>query len=164
MKRTKDKTAEATSLNTELQKVKSRLESLQDKYIDGEIDKVQFNSMQERYNEVDNLQNQIEMYKNPNCSNIKPKLEYSILLINSIDKYLIDAKVEVKCKLTGSMFPEKITFDGKSYQTNSYNSVLDLIYQQPNELRGTKKKIGGTFNSVPPNPVPGAGLSYFYAE
>jgi hypothetical protein len=53
------------------------LESLQGKYIDGggEIDKVQFNSMQERYNkEVDNLQNQIEMYKNPNCSNIKPIL------------------------------------------------------------------------------------------
>jgi hypothetical protein len=43
--RNKDKTAEAASLNTELQKVKSRLESLQDKYMDGEIDKTQFNSM-----------------------------------------------------------------------------------------------------------------------
>ena len=46
-----------------------------------------------------------------------------------------DAKVEVKCKLLGSMFPKKITFDGKTYRTNSYNSVLDLkimlyIYNQ----------------------------------
>ncbi|MDR1553831.1 MAG: recombinase family protein, partial [Prevotellaceae bacterium] len=99
----------------------------------------------------------VEIMKTPNCSNIKPKLEYSMLLINSIDKYMRDAKVEVKCKLIGSMFPEKITFDGKSYQTNAYNSVLNLIYQQTKQLQGTKKKKGGTFESSS-NSVPGVGL------
>ena len=68
-----------------------------------------------------------------------------------------DAKVEVKCKLLSSMFPEKITYDGKSYRTNSYNSVLDLIYRQTNELRGLKKEIGGTFYSSS-NSVPRAGF------
>jgi hypothetical protein len=68
-----------------------------------------------------------------------------------------DAKVEVKCKLIGSMFPEKITFDGKSYRTNSYNSVLDLIYQQTSELIRAKKKIGGTFESSS-NSVPLPGI------
>ena len=111
--RNKDKQAEANSLNNDLLKVESRLENLQNKYMDGEIDKKQFDAMQERYNkEVANLQNQVKLYKNPNCSNIKPKLKYSILLINSIDKYMRDAKVEVKCKLISSIFPEKITFDG----------------------------------------------------
>ena len=38
------------------------------------------------------------------------------------------------------MFPEKIEFDGKKYRTKSYNKVLDLIYQQTNELRGDKKR------------------------
>ena len=38
------------------------------------------------------------------------------------------------------MFPEKIEFDGKTYRTNSYNKVLDLIYQQTNELRGVEKE------------------------
>ena len=45
------------------------------------------------------------------------------------------------------MFPEKITLDGKSYRTNSYNSVLDLIYKQTNELRGLKGKSEDSFNT-----------------
>ena len=64
---------------------------------------------------------------------------HDISLITNIDSYIRDAKVEVKCKLLSSMFPQKITYDGKSYRTNSYNSVLDLIYQQTNELRGNEK-------------------------
>lgn len=51
------------------------------------------------------------------------------------------------------MFPEKIEFDGIKYRTKSYNKVLDLIYQQTNELRGDKKEKGerqASFsNSVP---------------
>lgn len=54
-----------------------------------------------------------------------------------------EAYVEVKIKLIGSMFSEKIEFDGKNYRTKNYNKVLDLIYQQTNELRGNNKKIRG---------------------
>ena len=52
----------------------------------------------------------------------------------------MDAPVETKIKLISSMFPEKIEFGGEKYRTNSYNKVLDLIFQQTNELRGNKKK------------------------
>ena len=159
LKRERDgeKRIEADSFNTELSRVMIRLQKLEDMYMDGEITKDAFNNMQERYNkEINNLQNQIELFKNPNRSNLEPKLRYSMLLINNIDSYMRDAKVEVKCKLLGSMFPEKITFDGNSYRTNSYNSVLDLIYKQTNELRGEKKEIGESFNTFPdsyPEPV-----------
>lgn len=54
------------------------------------------------------------------------------------------------------MFPEKIEFDGKAYRTNSYNKVLDLIYQQTNELRGVEKKSGesfSTFSASVPRPA-----------
>ena len=150
-----EKKIEAESLKSDLSKVKDRLQKLEDMYIDGEISKEAFNNMQERYSkEITNLQSKIELCLNPNRSNIEPKLKYSILLINSMDSYMRDAKTEVKCKLLSSMFPEKITYDGKSYRTNSYNSVLDLIYKQTNDLRGGKNKNGESFNtfsaSVPP--------------
>ena len=62
-------------------------------------------SIHERYNrEINNLQNQNELYKNPNRSKIEPKLQYSMLLINNMDSYMRDAKVEVKCKLLSSVF------------------------------------------------------------
>ena len=96
------------------------------------------------------------MRENPNRSNIEPKLNYSINLINNIDSYIRNASVGVKIKLISSMFPEKIEFDGKTYRTNSYNKVLDLIYQQTNELRGVEKKSGesfSTFSASVPRPA-----------
>ena len=125
--------------------------------MDKEITKESYSSMQQRYNkEINDLQEKINFLQNPKRSNIEPKLRYSMLLINNIDGYMRDAKVEVKCKLLSSMFPEKIIFDGKSYRTNSYNSVLDLIYQQTNELRGRKVKSEESFNTFSAS-VPRAG-------
>ena len=43
--------------------------------------------------------------------------------------------VKVKCKLLSSMFPQKIEFDGEKYRTQSYNQVLDLIFQETRKLR-----------------------------
>ena len=43
--------------------------------MDGEITKDVFNNMQIRYNkEINHMQNQIELFKNPDRSNIEPKL------------------------------------------------------------------------------------------
>ncbi len=47
---------------------------------------------------------------------------------------------ETKILLLGSIFPEKIEYDGKNYRTNSYNKLLDVIYQETNHLRGGKEK------------------------
>ena len=149
---------ETDNLGAELLKVKGRLHKLEDMYMDNEITQDAFKNMQERYNkEINNLQNQIELYNNPNRSSIEPKLQYSMLLINNIDNYMRDAKVEVKCKLLGAMFPEKITYYGKSYRINAYNAVLDLIYQQTNELRAGKIKIGESFTTFSDS-VPRAGV------
>lgn len=95
----------------------------------------------ERYEkEARELESRIAILETGNHRNIEPKLDYAISLINNMDKYIRDAPVEVKIKLIGSIFDGKIEFDGKSYRTNSYNKVLDLIYQQTNELKGNKKE------------------------
>lgn len=62
-------------------------------------------------------------------------------------QYICDAPLETKIKLIGSIFDDKIEFDGEKYRTNSYNKVLDLIYQQTNELRGCKKEKGERITS-----------------
>ena len=93
------------------------------------------------------MKQQIEMRENPNRGNIEPKQSYSISLINNIDIYIRDAPVGINIKLISSMFPEKIEFGGKTYRTNSYNKILDLIYQQTNELRGVEKKNGESFST-----------------
>ena len=148
---------EAAALQNELSTVQKRINSIEDKYLDGDLTKEEYNRMLERYTkEASTIQQQVEMRENPNRSNIEPKLNYSINLINNIDSYIRNASVGVKIKLISSMFPEKIEFDGKTYRTNSYNKVLDLIYQQTNELRGVEKKNGesfSTFSASVPRPA-----------
>ena len=68
-----------------------------------------------------------------------------------------DAPVKVKIKLLGSMFPEKIEFDGKNYRTKAYNKVLELIFRETNKLRGNKNKIEESLDTFPDS-VPRAGV------
>ena len=111
-------------LKEELNKVNDRINVIDDKFLDGDLNKEQYDRMLERYTkEASTIQQQVEMRENPNRGNIEPKLNYSINLINNIDSYIKDASVGVKIKLISSMFPEKIEFDGKTYRTNSYGSA-----------------------------------------
>lgn len=148
---------EAAALRNELSTIQKRINSIEDKYLDGDLTKEQYNRMLDRYTqEASNIQQQVENCENPNHGNIEPKLNYSINLINNIDSYIRDASVGVKIKLISSMFPEKIEFDGKTYRTNSYNKVLDLIFQQTNELRGKEKEKGerlSSFSASVPRPA-----------
>ena len=53
---------------------------------------------------------------------------------------MMEAPVNIKCKLLGSIFYDKIEFDGKNYRTTSYNKVLDLIFKETKKLRGNENK------------------------
>lgn len=68
-----------------------------------------------------------------------------------------NGSVEMKIKVLSSMFPEKIEFDGEKYRTNSYNKVLDLIYQHTNELLGRENEKGEAVANFS-NSVPRAGV------
>lgn len=95
------------------------------------------------------LQERIELMKNPNRANIEPKLKYSISLINNMDSYMRDAKVEMKCKLLGSMFPEKITFDGKSWITCKVMCLCINISQSKKKefnIHHTSQRRSKSFN------------------
>ena len=91
-------------------------------------------------NEVRELEYRVEVLEIGNRTNLKPKLHYAISLINNIVMYIQDAPLEVKIRLIGLIFPQKLSFDGKNYQTKNMNRVLDLIYQQTRELRGCRKE------------------------
>ncbi|MBR2887321.1 MAG: recombinase family protein, partial [Bacteroidales bacterium] len=134
------------ALKEELNAIVKRMDSVQDKYIDGDIDKATYNRLMERYShEAESVKQRIELAENKNSAKVEPKMGYAISLIDNIDRFILDAPVSLKIKLLGSMFPEKIEFDGKKYRTQNYNKVLDFIYRQTNELRCGKKENGESF-------------------
>ena len=145
----------------------SQIEEVEDLLIMDKNHSDRYNRILERYEkEVSELQTRISALELTKRGNIEPKLSYAMLLINNIDKYIRDAPLETKIKLIGSIFEDKIEFDGEKYRTNSYNKVLDLIFQQTNELRGggVKKKKEKDFRLSPIQyPDPGSNRDGFYS-
>lgn len=137
-------------LQKEVRRVEDMLNTLDDKLLSGTISDANYNRIFQRYDkQINELKKQIEVMKNLNRANIEPKLSYSISLLDNMEGFFRDAPVTVKIKLLGSIFPEKIEFDGENYRTNGYNKVLDLIYQQTKELREPKKVLGRRFEPSP---------------
>ena len=154
----KERRGEVRRLKDEVKKIEGLIEKADDKFLNDEITQERYNRMMERFSqEIAKLKGEIDLLENPNNGNIEPQLNYSINLINNIDKFIRDAPVSVKIKLLGSMFPEKIEFDGKEYRTNNYNKVLDLIFKETKRLRGEGKENGESFSTFP-NSVPRPGV------
>ena len=78
---------------------------------------------------------------------MKEKIKYSINLIENLGDVFREATPEVKLKIIGSIFPEKVEFDGKNYRTNSYNQILDYIFQNTNQLQEKKKRTENDSNN-----------------
>lgn len=132
---------EIATLQKQLKEKQKQIENVEDLLISDATHADRYTRILDRYEkEVQNLESRIQLLETGSRGNLEPKLDYAISLINNIDKYILDAPIEVKIKLLGSMFDGKIEFDGETYRTNSLNKVLDLIYEQTNELRGSKKE------------------------
>ncbi len=137
-----------SALKGERSKIDQRLASLEDKYMDGELSKEDFERIKLRYQEQRTaISDKVNSLGHPDATNIEHKLDYAISLISNMPKYIEDAPIDIKMKLGSSMFPQKLHFDGKSYRTDHFNEVLNLIYRQTNTLRGTKTKNSSDFSN-----------------
>ena len=142
--------SEIEAIQKQLKDKRKQIEDAEDLMITDKTHSDRYVRILERYEkEAQELETRITLLETGNRGNIEPKLDYAISLINNLDKYIRDAPIEVKLKLIGSIFDGKIEFDGKTYRTNSYNKVLELIYEQTNELRGERKRKEDSQNENP---------------
>lgn len=92
-----------------------------------------------------------------NEKKVDVKFDYAMNLLSNMDKILTTAPLEDKIIILGSMFPEKIEFDGEKHRTDSYNKVLDVIFKDTSQLHVKKKKASDEKSEASPL-VPGAGI------
>ena len=136
----KNSLREIETLRKEIQKIEEKRNTLDDKLCCGTITDEDYRRIAERFkSQIGELQQKVSFLSNGD-KDMGKKIDYSVNIINNLTKIMMEATVEVKCKVLGSMFPNKIEFDGKKYRTTSYNKVLDLIYRDTKGLRGEENK------------------------
>ena len=148
---------EISKLKNDLTTEENRLVSIDTNFMDGKISGEDYMRMKASIDERKfNINSRLTLLQ-PGNSDLENKFDYAIDVIRNMDVILSTGKTEHKIQLIGSMFPEKIHFDGENYRTNSYNKVLEYIFQETNVLKGEKKEETDE-KSVSSVSVPGAGI------
>ena len=148
---------EISKLKNDLTTEENRLLSIDTNFMDGKISGEDYMRMKASIDERKfNINSRLTLLQ-PGNSDLENKFDYAIDVIRNMDVILSTGKAEHKIQLIGSMFPEKIQFDGENYRTNSYNKVLEYIFQETNVLKGEKKEETDE-KSVSSVSVPGAGI------
>lgn len=119
--------------------MRTRIESVEDSFYDDLINESEFRRAKKRYQEkLDELilkQGQLSVQK----SNFQKYLGYGFSLIQNLDKYYEEANLEVKQKIVGSIFPNKLIYVNKKYRTKEDSPILSLMGLNINGL-GAKEK------------------------
>ncbi len=139
--RVKESRKQADKLETELEAIQELIDSTLDLFVKHRMKQAEKERLIERYErQQTELKERIKALRLSKDMQIKDKIDYSVNIIENLGKFFQTASPETKILLLGSIFPEKIEYDGKNYRTNSYNKLLDVIYQETNHLRGGKEK------------------------
>jgi len=133
------KKAEVEGLENQIAQVQSRLNNAQDSFFDGVIDQTEFTKVKARYQEqLDELSFR-QMRTKFSKSHFQQYLDFGFSLLTDLDRYFDEASLEVKQKMLGSIFPEKLIFDGKKCRTARPTQLLSLLTMNINELGEIKK-------------------------
>ncbi|WP_276349190.1 recombinase family protein [Daejeonella sp. JGW-45] len=120
-------TNEVNKLLDEIKEKEILIESADDKYLKGELNKERYESAISRYQKII-LENRVTIQElKAESTEIIKYLKYSSSLLTDIASHYENSSLEIKQKLIGSIFPEKLIFFENKYRTKRLNSVIGLI-------------------------------------
>jgi site-specific DNA recombinase len=140
-------------INSEINNAKEQLNKIDDKYINNSINNEDYKRMSK------NIKDKIKRYEDDlnNINDIKDDIQkhskYSINLLSNLQFYYSNAPLELKHQITGSIFPEKLVFNGKSYRTIKENIFISLLCSDTinyNKIIKEKAIISDGLSSVAP--------------
>lgn len=85
---------------------------------------------------------------------IEPLLNIAISSISQLDVLYTKGSVTQKRKIVGSMFPEKLTFDGFQYRTTRVNEAINLMVLINKKLENKKNGTNHLFSDLSHEVIP----------
>jgi site-specific DNA recombinase len=127
-------------LEQQLNLQNERLENLQDMFADKKISFADYSTMKEKYESIKIKSNgELADLAIGNVGTEK-LLEQSVKQISNLSKLYATYNLNAKASLLGSIFPEKLKFDGKKCRTTRINELLRLTMTIDKGFRKTKDR------------------------
>ncbi|MBB1285924.1 recombinase family protein [Flavisolibacter sp. BT320] len=134
---------EAQKLRAELQKNRERLTNAQQLLLDGTLEPSDYKEIKSRY---EPLVNQLESRLrnlSQDADDLDEMLAYGRRFFKKLDELYREGTLPVKQQLIGSMFPEKLIFENKTYRTIKENPLIPLLCRSGKGSKGAKNKKTG---------------------
>lgn len=151
---------EADKITANIAKLNMRLKNAKDMMLDGEFSSSDYKEMKvEIEAELEKL-NRDEMQIRQGMENYDTKIDDCLDIVLNLDKYYDTKSTEVKQKIVGSVFPEKLYFEENEYRTTKLNEAVEILCKTD---KGLGQKKGGkktelsvsSLRVVPPGFEPG---------
>jgi site-specific DNA recombinase len=138
-----DTQAKLQHIQLEIEKTRQRLESLQDKFIDNEIGKEDYNMLKSKYNtDIERLiaqRSDISLM----TKNITLQLEFCMDILENLSGFYEKTDVVGKQRIIGSIFTGNLIYSEKKVRTTKVNEVVSLLINTSKAFEKMKK---GQFN------------------
>ncbi len=137
-----------TKLYTKQEQLQSRMFSLQDKMLDGEITTSDYTLIKARNElEIREIEEEIKGFEQMK-TNFDKEMDFSINFIQNLDKILINSDIDDKRRILSSIFTEKMVFSENKLLNFFSNEFLSLIFQDVRELQNKKRDKEDDFSSM----------------
>ena len=127
-------------LKLQVEELQEKISKGREKFISDEISRQDYHEYKKKYeDQIDRIESQLfELSKNR--VDIKPLIKKAVDNLSRLAETYKSLDTAKKRRLIGSIFPEKMTFDGKIFRTTRINEAVELIFNVGKGLR--QKKSG----------------------
>jgi site-specific DNA recombinase len=127
-------------IKTELEKLSNRIESIEDKFFDDIIEHSAYNSAKKKtQKKMNDLQSELSNIKNMG-KDLEEYLKLGISFLHGVDILYKSSPSNIKKKIVGSIFPEKLVFLKNKYRTAFIDSFIALIISKHKPFKRLKIK------------------------
>ena len=131
---------EAEKIASNIAKLNMRLKNAKDMMLDGEFSAGDYKEMKiEIEAELEKL-NREEIQIRQGMESYDTKIDDCMDIVLNLDKYYDTKNTEVKQKIIGSVFPEKLNFKDNQYRTTKLNEAVEILCKTD---KGLGQKKGG---------------------
>ena len=137
-KSAKESENELRKIDEEIHKNRTRIQNAQHLLLDGEIPSKEYQGIKARLEDNnDNLIRQ-KMILGSGNEDFESYLKFSCSLLKNLDRAYMEANLEIKQRIIGSIFPGKLIYEKSNYRTTRVNEVVSLMCLNISELEGKK--------------------------
>ena len=126
-------------ISSKIEVLNNRIKTARELLLNGDLDGIDYKTVKlECEEKITVLEAKLLYVESPKV-NIENQLKTAVNVLLKLDLLYKNGKIGLKREIIGSIFPEKLSFDGEQHRTTRVNEVVSIICLISSELESKKK-------------------------